>query len=104
MPVVRTDGSGNVRRGEGANNFGYGVRPGAKPSILNVHARGAHGRKPYPCRNHDADYVLLHLRDPEKRVMLEAMTRDELRAVCKAQNVIGYGKMNKAQLVEAALV
>ena len=94
-PTVTTDGEGRARRGEGRNNFPYpGQRPGLmRRSVETLHKQAARPRRGYPD----------HTRDGERRVLLEAMTRDELRGVCKAQNVSGYGKMNKAQLVEAAL-
>lgn len=89
-------------RGEGANNFGYGPpRAHTHGSVINRLWRyAARPHKPYPTPNHDARDA----RDEVKREMLAAMTRDELRAICKAQNVVGYGKMNKAELIEAALV
>jgi hypothetical protein len=46
---------GDLPRNEGRRNFPYGPQARhARKSILNVHADGAHGSKPYPCPNHDA--------------------------------------------------
>lgn len=92
-PRRRPDGE--LRRNEGRQNWPYG--PTAKHSHTGVLALKK-------ARDRHEPVGPDHSRDDEKRVMLEAKTRDELRAICKAQNVQGYGKMNKAQLIEAALV
>lgn len=91
-PVVHADGKGRVARGQGRNNFAYGPLT-TSTSVLTLHKHAARPRRVY----------LDHSRDAERRALLESKTRDELRAICKAQNVTGYGKMNKAQLIEAAL-
>lgn len=92
LQVHRIDG--DLSRSEGSRNYAYGPGVGAKKGLHALYKSLARKRRTY------GD---LHARDAEKRPLLEAMTRDELRAVCKAQNVVGYGKMNKAQLIEAAL-
>lgn len=91
-PAIHADGKGNIRRGQGRNNFPYGPVT-TSTGVLTLHKQADRHRSWSPD----------HTRDPERRKVLEAMTRDELREVCKAQNVKGYGKMNKAELIEAAL-
>lgn len=83
-PAIRTDGNGNAVRGEGRNNFPYGPRPGARRSILTLHARLAKRAAAEP---EPVDY--------------ESMTRDGLRAVAKGKGLTGYGRMNKAELIAA---
>lgn len=87
--------NGELRRNEGRQNWPYG--PQAKHSHTGVLALQKARERVRRTWGPD------HSRDAEKRAMLEAKTRDDLRAICKAQNVQGYGKMNKAQLIEAAL-
>lgn len=84
---------GELARNEGNRNYPYGPRPGAKSGLNAIYKSMGRTRKQYPD----------HSRDDAKRATLEAMSRDDLRGICKAQNVSGYGKMNKAGLVEAAL-
>lgn len=76
-----------IKRAEGPLNFPYGARPGASPSILNVHERGARQSLSGSITVPPLDY--------------EQMTRDELRALAKHKGLTGYGKMNKAELVAA---
>jgi hypothetical protein len=86
---------GDLPRNEGRRNFPYG--PQQKHARRSILAAGSNTYDKYGAER------LLHARDGVKRVMLAAKTRDELRAICKAQNVTGYGRMTKAELVEAAL-
>jgi hypothetical protein len=89
-----TEYGGDVVRGEGHLNFSYGpTQRHARRSTGSVLANAGRERREYPD----------HSRDNVKRERLAAMTRDQLREVCKAQNVKGYSKMSKADLVEAAL-
>jgi hypothetical protein len=91
---------GDLPRNEGRRNFPYGPQGGrhARKSLFNL---GSNTYDKYGAARLRGGPD--HSRDAAKRVLLTGMTRDELRAVCKAQNVTGYGKMNKAELVEAAL-
>lgn len=85
-PAIHTDARGRVRRGEGRNNFGYGPLTGSV-GVLTLHKQAERRRKVYGATPHTvAD--------------LEAMTRDELRALAKERGLSGYGKLNKAGLVE----
>ena len=87
QPTVKTDAQGNVRRGEGRNNFQYGPQT-TSPSILAIRRKAERPRKYGACST---------------REKYEAMTRDELRAVAKEKGLTGYGKMNKEALIEAVL-
>lgn len=76
-PALRVNPDGTMRRGEGRNNFPYPrAGSGMRPSLIHF------GTKP-----EEPDYA--------------ALTRDQLRAVAKERGLTGYGKMNKAQLIEA---
>lgn len=86
---------GDLPRNEGRRNFPYG--PTIRHASPSIFALGSNTPDKYGAER------MLHSRDGAKRVLLEGMSRDELRSVCKAQNVTGYGKMTKAELVEAAL-
>lgn len=81
-PVVHTDGQGNIRRGQGRNNFAYGPLT-TSPSILTLHRQAERARRVYGT----PDY--------------SAMTRDDLRKAAREAGVEGWHKMNKAGLVAA---
>lgn len=85
-PKVRTDGEGNVHRGEGRNNFTY---PGQTPGKMRKGVLTLHHEATRPRRT-----------DKPSVEALEAMTRDELRALAKDRGLAGYGRLNKAGLVE----
>lgn len=93
-PGYARNKDGSLSRASGGRNYPYPAG-GATRSLLTLHRRIL-GLEEAAARPE-------HNRDDEKREMLRAKTRDELRAICKAQNVKGYGKMSKADLVEAAL-
>lgn len=81
----------NGQRSSGAQNYPYGPgRRHARVQNETLLAEAGRARREYGAP------------DP-RRGVLEGMSRDQLREVCKAQNVKGYSKMNKAQLIEAAL-
>lgn len=94
-PAIHSDGKGNVRRGQGRNNFPYppfalGFMGGSmRRSILSLHADAERPRKTY-----GRGYT---------RESLDAMTRDGLRVVAKNLHLSGYGHLNKAALVKAIL-
>lgn len=111
--AVQLNGDGSLKRGEGRGNFGYEVRKGSKPSILRdcrvgydkdgvlIAEHEPHGKKPYPCPNHDA--VAGEFGGPPPREVFEALGRDDLRTLAKAAGVKGWGKMSKAQMIDGLL-
>ena len=85
-PVLRKK-SGDLARSEGNRNWTYGPLFGRSRSILSIHADAARPRRDYGSTGGTPDF--------------ESMTRDGLRALAKEKGLSGYGKMNKAQLIEA---
>lgn len=82
--IVQRKPGGDLARTEGARNYPYGPRPGARRSLASIHRDAARPRREY---GGTPDY--------------EAMTRDGLRALAKEKGLSGYGRMNKAELIEA---
>lgn len=84
-PAIHADAAGNIRRGQGRNNFPYGPGPThVHPSVLTLHRHATRPRRAYGIT-------------PD----FESMNRDELRVAAKERGVEGWHKMNKAQLLAA---
>lgn len=82
---LRRRSDGEIVRSGGPENYAYGPVTTSK-GVLTMHREAERPRRVYASTARSvAD--------------LEAMTRDELRALAKDRGLTGYGKLNKAGLV-----
>lgn len=99
-PVVHADGKGNVRRGQGRNNFAYGPIT-TSTGVATLHKRAARPRKSYDGQRVSV-MVMDEIDDFDAALGTYAtLTRDQLRVAAKNLGVEGWHKMNKAQLLAA---